>query len=97
MVGGGSSYTFSSTAWACALDRFDAAAWIARKGEFAAFGTLDKGTRRVVIAPRICGDGGIDTAAIRKDIGHRRGPEQWPGGALADARTRRAVWAIAKR
>lgn len=67
---------FSSRTLACALDRFDAAAWIARKGEFAALGTLDRGTRRVVMAPRTCGDGGIDTAAIRKDIGHPKGPEQ---------------------
>ena len=51
------------------LERFEAAAATARKGEFAAFGTFPRGTLLFVMPPNLCGAGDKNTAAMRKNAG----------------------------
>ena len=54
------------------LERFEAAAATARKGELAALGTSPSGTLFPAISPRLCGARDKDTAMRKNDEGSRR-------------------------
>lgn len=85
-AGGGSLYARFSWVVFWDLDRFEAAAATARKGELATLGMLARGALLFDIVPSGCGDGGIDTKAICNDNGLNEGPGQerrGTGGQLA--------------
>ena len=75
---GGWPYGISPVTTLCALGRFDAAPTAVRKGELRTLGTSAKGTLRFDMIPSVCGEGGIDTAAMRNNTGRSQDPD-WRG------------------
>ena len=73
------------------LERFEVAPGGARRGEFIPLGILERGILRFDMVSRVCGDGNIDTAAIRKNMGLTKGPIREERGAVVYARTREFV------